>query len=256
MRKVNIIGMGLMGRQIAALFCCLGYEVNVFHYKEFDVSCLDAYINKIKDTLFREGGKVKLVLDIQNFGNNLTVEAITEDLELKRYYANLMSKTITTGYFTNTSSYSPLEIGENVGVFHFFNPIKMKLVEFFNPLESKIANGIIDDLIDNGFEVVNVKSNRGFVGNYLLFSEISTMFVLMEKHGYSLPEIEKMQTKLYGKRNLIKIIDIIGVDVTLKILENLNEQEFEFYIPKLIKQAVETGVLGKKNNTSLFSLLN
>ena len=64
-----------------------------------------------------------------------------------------------------------------------------------------------------------------------------------------------MSNKLNLQLNPINLIDLIGVDTCLKILKNLNEKNNQFYIPEILQTALDKNILGKKNKTSIKSLL-
>ena len=106
-----------------------------------------------------------------------------------------------------------------------------------------------------GFDVVNVKNNRAYIANYILFEEISTAIKLIEKYNYSMSAILGVYKHLYGGRNIFDIVDLVGIDITYNILNNLNESDESVYVPKLLKEALSNGYLGKKNKKTFKSFL-
>ena len=49
----------------------------------------------------------------------------------------------------------------------------------------------------------------------------------------------------------IKVVNMIGLDTCLSILENLNNEDKNFYVPQLLKEAVKNNILGFKNKKLL-----
>jgi 3-hydroxybutyryl-CoA dehydrogenase len=258
--KFNVLGMGVMGRQIAVLMYLAGCEVYLW---DIDGGLEENFIGEIGRLKKRLKGCVEgkyfFVKNLENLEDNCTVEAVVEDLQIKKdLYSELKSK-ITKTYFTNTSSYLSKEIDENVYGLHFFNPIGLiKLVEVCCPKEidlKTILGKFHDFLIENEYEIINVNSNRGYLANYLLFNEISTVFKAIEGNCYSVSDMQTVYDILYSKRDIFKIIDVVGIDVTYKILMNLKEEDDSIYIPKSLEKALTQNIFGKKNNTSIKSVL-
>ncbi|EHP2204114.1 hypothetical protein KOM84_001772, partial [Campylobacter jejuni] len=103
----------------------------------------------------------------------------------------------------------------NCDFIHFFNTIYIKLIklcgsnlERFTPLK---------DLKKLGFHIICSKGNRGALANLLLFNEISSFFKIIEKYDYNFKECQTVYDLLYEKRNLLNIIDTIGIELCNKI---------------------------------------
>lgn len=252
MKEINVLGFGLMGKQIAGLLCLLGYRVNVWNHREKDISLIDKFIEKNEQNFGNKKGSVCFVSKLLDLPDVITIEALIEDIEIKRKIFFQLNDHLKSGYFTSTSSFSPSEIDSSIGVLHFFNPIRMKLIEFMPSRTINVAAmNLVSDLEKLGFTVANVKDNRCFLGNYILFHEFSSFFKLIERYKYSFQDVQRVVFKLYNERDILKIIDIVGIDVTLKIMNNIKEDEHDFYVPKLLKNAADNNVLGYKNNTSI-----
>ncbi|EAI5058835.1 N-acetyl sugar amidotransferase [Campylobacter jejuni] len=111
----------------------------------------------------------------------------------------------------------------NCDFIHFFNTIYIKLIELcgsnlerFTPLK---------DLKKLGFHIICSKGNRGALANLLLFNEIASFFKIIEKYDYNFKECQTVYDLLYEKRNLLNIIDTIGIELCNKICKNLKEKE-------------------------------
>lgn len=256
--QVNILGYGLMGKQIAALLYIGGFDVNIWNHRDIAESELLRHIKLLKRTIIseREEGEINFYAELDQLPDAITIESIVEDLEIKKTIFKSFEKS-KYPYFTNSSSFSPVEIGINVNAIHFFNPINLKLVEFFfyDENQKDEINEILNYLTELEFEIVEVKQNRGYIGNYILFHEISSALKLIEKFYYSHENINKIYQKLYDGRNIFSIIDLIGIDIVYKILQNLKEIDETIYLPFCLEKALQAGALGRKNKTSIVNYL-
>ena len=261
MRTINILGFGVMGQQLAALFSVLGYNVFLWNRTINDKQRKKLVVQiKLLERAFsmNNQGTITFTEDINTLSTAMTVEALTEDLDLKRAkISELKFDLVEAGIFTNSSSLSPSEIHRSAYAFHFFNPIQsIKLVETTCPLELQINKykDVFDSLRDAGFDVVYVMSNRGFVANYILFREIAAILNLAEEFGYSPKTIDTVQAALGRKISIFNIINQVGVDVTKSILENLRIKDPTLKIPDILTSALNRGILGKKNKTSIMDM--
>lgn len=255
---INVLGYGIMGKQIASLLYLGGFDVCIWNYKEVDEKLIYKQIKLLKRSIdFTKEGSLTFVTEINKLPKAITIESVKEDLETKKHiYAECATKEFP--YFSNSSSFSPSEIGPEVNGLHFFNPISLGLVELFlkNQKIKKDIQPILEYLYVLKFEIVEVKNNRGYVGNYILFHEISSALKLIEKYGYNANNINSIYIKLYNGRNIFLIIDLIGIDVVFKILKNLKENDETIYLPSCLSLALEKNILGKKNKTSILTILN
>lgn len=259
--NINIVGFGLMGRQIASLFYLMGYEVSVFTR---GVVAEKQFLREIKRVgksypeVLSANGSYVFVNKLSDLPDAPTIECVSENLSLKKkIYIKIREKN-NCEYFTNTSSFSPDEIAEDVIGLHFFNPISLGLVELAKTKckDSKNLSHIVASLSNLGFEVVETQCNRSYVGNFVLFHEVSSVFKLIEQYGYTVDSINKVYNKLYGNRDIFNIVDLVGVDVSLQILKNIKEVDSTVYVPRLLQEAVENNVLGRKNKTTIKSIIN
>ena len=122
-------------------------------------------------------------------------------------------------------------------------------------MEQKISP-IISYLNELEFSIVKVNNNRGYIGNYIFFNEISFALKLIEKYAYTIEQIDQVYDKIYEGRNLTGVIDLIGVDVVYEIIKNLKEEEEAIYLPNVLRVALDKNILGKKNKTSIRTLLS
>ncbi len=260
MDKIIILGFGTMGKQIASLMCLLKYEVIIWNRnigENFEKDFL-----KSRKMLARQLGyeleenKVCFEKEIDSLPTGIYIETVVENLKIKKeIYKKLKCK--ATLYFSNTSSFSTADISDNVNALHFFNPISMKILEYTKSNKSQsFITKLIKQLENINFNCIEVNDNRGYIGNYILFTEISNIFKLIEKYNYSYLDIRKMYSTLYDSRDIFKIIDLVGIDVSYQIIKNLNQSDLSIYIPKSLEYALDNNILGKKNKTSILQVFN
>ena len=257
--KVNILGYGVMGRQIASLFYIGGFDVVIWNRQPIDLEDLNRSIRFAKKQFTSSvEGSIKTVTSLEELEDNLTIESVKEDLSIKREIYETLQGKITKGYFSNTSSFSPNEIGRDVNGLHFFNPINIKLTEVYLSENFEISQeykSMISYLESQQFAIIEVNANRGYLGNYILFNEISAAFRLIEEKGYSPAKIHSVYKALYNGRDLFQIIDLIGVDVVFQILKNLKEADDFIYMPRSLSFALKENILGRKNKTSILDAI-
>ena len=85
-KKVNVLGCGLMGSQIANLFCIMGYEVNIWNRTKIDLNNLlrqKRFLLKMLQVNDMEGS-INFTKELQDLRNNITVESLVENLEIKK----------------------------------------------------------------------------------------------------------------------------------------------------------------------------
>ena len=255
--QVNVLGSGVMGKQIASLFCLAGYQVNLcdlipptFASLERELRIARRFFSGLRE------GSISLTRDLERLPDCVTVEAVSEDLQLKQSLYRQLRAVNGHTFFTNCSSYMPKEIGEDVRALHFFNPVvSVKLVEYVDCDHLASLRPMVDYCRANGVRFLEVRQNRGYLGNFLLFHQIATAFRLIEIHHYDAEEIGAMYESLLGSRNVFETVDRIGVDVCQKILKNLREHDSSLYVPGILEEAIQSGILGKKNKTSIVQWL-
>lgn len=260
--RVNVLGFGVMGRQISALLGHLGCDVTAWnrtHTPEAKAS-YDATLRltRRKVPVQTPPGRVELVSELGALEPGVTIETLSEDLDIKRrVVASLPYDPLEAALFTNTSSLAPGSILRGATGLHFFNPVhRLKLVELAPGEGSLSAEGtrLLDCLAGAGYEVVRTGTNPGYIGNYMLFHEISAVLKLIELHGYGSDEIDRVSRHL-GHASVLDVIDLIGVEVTLRILEQLHAVDPAFYVSPSLGKAIERNVLGTRNKTSIRSII-
>ena len=251
--KINVLGSGYMGKQICSLFVVLGHSVNLWQNTNEKLdNILKAEIQKLNKYFdLDNNGTFSVVNDISNLGENLTIETVKEDLKVKKEIISKLK--FKNNIFSNTSSLKLSEIGENINGFHFMNPITIPLVELCKKgkYSEDLLKELLDSLIKQSYEIINVTDKPGFIVNNILFKEISYFFYLYEIEKKTITDLKKIYKVLLKNSDPIKIVNMIGVDTSLSILENLKKYDKNIYVPNVLKESVKNSVLGFKNKKLL-----
>ena len=261
-KKINVLGLGVMGTQISSLLRLMGWQVFAWNrnLREEHRTRHERAVRLMGRMMgFTQApGEIVFVPEIKDLGKNLTIENLPEDLNVKREILNLLPYDWEgADLVTNSSSYEPREVHPKAHGLHFFNPLHvLKFIELApgpSPLTPEGA-ALVDSLRSAGFEIIEAYGNRGYIGNYILFHEIASALKLAELHQYKSGTIDRVLSHMGRSTSLFDIIDMVGVDVTRSILINLREKDPSIYVPPLLDLAVSKGILGKKNKTSIRTL--
>src|SRR5271168_959945 len=196
---------------------------------------------------------------------DLVIEAVPEELESKIEIFTLLDKICrpTTILASNTSSLSITEIAsvtyrakKCVGM-HFFNPVhKMKLLEVVRALETD------DDTLATavevgkrmGKEVVVIKEAPGFITSRINAMIGNEAFYMLQEGIASAADIDKaLKLGLNHPMGPFELVDLVGLDTRLNILEYLHKSLGEKYRPApLLVQYVKSGRLGRKSGRGVY----
>lgn len=258
-----------MGQGIAQVFAQSNYDVTVYNKniekcKKLKENIKYVLLNKAKKEekeVEKILSKIKITESLQDAkGANLVIEAIVEDIDVKKKYFNDLEEIVEekTILATNTSSLSITEISSSVKIservigMHFFNPAPlMKLVEVIVGLNTsqETIETIKKISLDIDKETVIIDEIPGFVVNRLLIPMINEAIFLLEKKVCTKEEIDKAM-KLGANHPLgpLELSDLIGNDIVLKIMKTLyKETRDSKYRPSyLLKKYVNAGKLGRK----------
>jgi len=271
-RTVTVLGAGTMGHGIAHAAAASGFETRLY-----DVSA--AQLERARDTIaaiFKAGvdrGKISAsdadaglrrvtvttgvgqALD----GSDFVIEAAPERIELKLgLFADIDRHAPRHAIVaTNTSALSITEMAgtlanpSRVAGMHFFNPVhKMKLVEIVRALESSDETlETIDRVATSmGKDTVHVREAPGFITTRVNASIGNEAFYMLMEGVASARDIDKaLKLGLNHPMGPFELVDLVGLDTRLSILEYLHRTLGEKYRPcPLLVQYVKAGRLGKK----------
>ena len=277
-KRVGVLGCGLMGSGIAQVAATAGYDTIV---RDVSKEFLDRGRAGIEKSLakFVEKGKLPAadrdatlqrltfttsVADLKPV--DIVIEAITEDLALKNVLFQELDTVCGAGaiFASNTSSLTIAEMAAAtkradrfVGL-HFFNPVPlMALVEVVRTVTTseqtfKRAFAFAASL---GKEPVAAKDNSGFIVNLLLVPYLLDAIRAVERGVGSVPDIDKaMQLGCGYPMGPLALLDFVGLDTTHHIAEIMFKEyrEPRYAPPPLLKRMVLAGMYGKKSGKGFY----
>jgi 3-hydroxybutyryl-CoA dehydrogenase len=276
-RKVGVVGCGLMGSGIAEVSARAGFDVLVREVDEAAVArgkkaiekSLARGVEKEKITAADRDaalGRLTFTTDVAQLADrDLVIEAIVEDLAAKRaLFAQLQPLCgPETIFASNTSSLPITDMSAGtrpdrfVGL-HFFNPVPvMKLVEVVrtiltskDAIETALAFGR-----ELGKEPVVAPDRSGFIVNLLLVPYMLDAARQLERGLAGIADIDKAMVLGCGHpMGPFTLCDFVGVDTTLRIAEIMFEEyrEERYAPPPLLKRLVALGRFGKKSGKGFY----
>lgn len=259
-KTVGIVGTGTMGKQLAALMAQFGLKVI---WKSRRKKSLQEALMLIEQRL------AKNIQPTIGFGPmskaDLVIEAIVEEKKAKKALLKKLARVCPSDTIlaTSSSSFSIKALARGtrwperfIGL-HFFNPVaKMSLVEII-PAEKTSLETVQStrSFIQNiGKKPLVFKDQPGFVVNRLLFAMINEAGYLLEEKVGSAQEIDQaMKLGAHHPLGPFALIDLIGIDVVLKILNQLHASLPGFRPPaKIFKTMVKKKKLGRKTKEGFY----
>jgi 3-hydroxybutyryl-CoA dehydrogenase len=277
-RRVGVVGLGTMGAGIAQVsvqsgFETVGREISE-ELGERGRATIDRYLSRgvEKGRLTeaeREAAVARLTLttDLADLAEcDLVIEAVVEDLELKRQtFAELGRLTGPDAVLaTNTSALSVGEIAEaierpeRVVGMHFFNPAPvLPLVEIVRASTSS------DEAVDAAYawaeragkQPVRCNDTPGFIVNRILIPLLNDCVRVLDEAGVHPDEMDKAMTNGAGwPLGPCALIDLIGVDVHVHASEALHAKlgEPRMAPPERLTQMQREGRLGRKSGRGFY----
>jgi 3-hydroxybutyryl-CoA dehydrogenase len=273
-RKIGVLGAGLMGSGIAQVAAARGHQVTVLEVNEAvlnkGLSGIDKSLSRFveKGTLTAEAkaetmARLRGTTNIEDLAeSDIIIEAIIENLDLKREtYAKLDALCADhTIFASNTSSLSITEMmtatkperqRRFVGM-HFFNPVPlMKLVEVVRTIvtDEEVYAEVVALGTALGKTVVQTGDKTGFIVNRLLVPYLLDAIRVYEEGLASTVDIDNAMKLGCGyPMGPLTLADFIGLDTMLHIADIMFDElrEKRFAAPPLLKRMVQAGLLGRK----------
>jgi 3-hydroxybutyryl-CoA dehydrogenase len=277
-QTIAVIGAGIMGRGIAHAAALGGYRTiledllpNALRRAGTEIRAnLDKAVelNKVTaadaDAAFQ---RLEYAGSVEEAAReaDLVIEAVPEEMESKIEIFTLLDKICrpTTILASNTSSLSVTEIAsvtyrakKCLGM-HFFNPVhKMKLLEVVRALETDedTLTTTVEVGKRMGKEVVVIKESPGFITSRINAMIGNEAFYMLQEGIASPADIDKaLKLGLNHPMGPFELVDLVGLDTRLSILEYLQKSLGEKYRPApLLVQYVKAGRLGRKSGRGVF----
>ncbi len=277
-KKVGVVGCGLMGSGIAQVCAEAGHEVLVREVAQDllakGLKKIDAFlqkgVEKGKLTAERKAevmGRLKGTTEVEDLGGcDLVIEVVTENLGVKRELFQALDKVCgpDTIYASNTSSLSVTEMAATtarptrfVGL-HFFNPVPlMKLVEVVrSPLtDPAVFEAAYQFGRSLGKVPVKATDKTGFIVNRLLVPYLLDAVRALENGVGSVPDIDEgMRLGCGYPMGPFTLLDFVGLDTTYYIANIMFDEfrETRFAAPPLLKRMVQAGLYGRKSGKGFY----
>jgi 3-hydroxybutyryl-CoA dehydrogenase len=271
-KKVGVLGAGLMGHGIAQVAAQSGYEVVL---REVDEATLAKGVGKIEKQLARavEKGKssqedadavrarITATTHYRELADcDLVIEAITENLALKLEMWKEVDEIVKPHavFATNTSSLSVIDQAAATGRperfvgLHYFNPAQvMKLVEVVQCVTSsdEAFETALEFARSEGKLAIPTKDKAGFIVNRLLVPYMLDAMRAFEEGVGSIEEIdEAMKAGAGHPMGPLTLADFVGLDTLGSICDVLFDEfrERRFARPPTLRKMLSAGWFGKK----------
>ncbi len=278
-RRVAVIGAGTMGAGIAQVSAMAGWWTVLSDVRP---EALPAARETIAAQLAGAVDRKKITQELRDAalerlttadtvaeactGVDLVIEAVVEDLEVKRAVMAAAAPVVNDGAIlaSNTSSLSLAAIAEGLphpeqclGL-HFFNPVHiMKLVEIVvhDRVEEAARTKAVAIVEAMGKEPIVVKDSPGFASSRLGIT-LGMEAIRMVEEGVASPgDIDKaMELGYKHPMGPLRLTDLVGLDVRLKIADYLHATlgGAHFQPPQLLRDMVAEGKLGKKSGHGFY----
>ena len=276
--RVTVLGAGTMGHGIAHAAIAAGYDTSLYDVAEPALAKARAAVEKIVGKGVQLGkvaapdgdAMLRRLAATANLEHALgeadfIIEAAPErvDLKIQLFAAIERLAPARAVIASNTSALSITEVAATlsnpgrVAGMHFFNPVhRMTLVEIVQALESAPATLEAIQMVAErmGKATVLVRESPGFITTRVNASIGNEAFYMLQEGVATARDIDKaLKLGLNHPMGPFELVDLVGLDTRLSILEYLHRSMGEKYRPcPLLAQYVKAGRLGRKTGRGVY----
>lgn len=291
-KKVAILGSGVMGSRIACHFANIGIEVILLDIVPKDAAADKKFRNKIVDDalafalksnpspIYRKAFAKRITTG--NFDDNMKdiascdwiIEVVIERLDIKKQVFDNVEKFRKPGtLITSNTSGIPINLmnegrsedfQKHFCGSHFFNPPRyLRLLEIIPT--PKTSPEVVDFLMKYGElylgkTTVLCKDTPAFIANRIGVYGIMSLFHTVEKMGLTIDEVDKLTGPVLGrpKSATFRTCDVVGLDTLVHVANGVaascpkDEAIDVFKIPGYVSKMVENKWLGSKTEQGFF----
>lgn len=276
-KKIGVIGAGVMGTGVAQRFATYGYDVLLI---DVDSKILDKSVSTIKRTISIHNMMHKEKINAEevmghisvslNYGDlkdsDIVIENVPEIYELKEKVYLEIEKYCKKEclYLVNTSCISITKIGsltkradQVIGV-HFMNPVPMQ--KFSEVIKGYYTSDETIEKVKNflksaGINCTVINDSPGFVSNRLSHIFMNEAANLVLEGVADAKQIDEIFTQgFHHEMGPLQTADLIGIDTVVNSLDVLYESYHDpkFRCSPLLRKMVDANLLGRKTGKGFF----
>jgi len=291
-KKVAVLGSGVMGSRIACHFANIGVQVLLLDIVPKDAAADKKSRNKIVDDALAFALKSNpSPIYLKSFANRITtgnfeddmpkiaecdwvIEVVIERLDIKQKVFETVEKYRKAGtLITSNTSGIPIHLmtegrsedfKQHFCGTHFFNPPRyLKLLEII-PTKNTLK-AVTDFLVEYGDKylgktTVLAKDTPAFIGNRIGVFSIMSLLHYVDKTGMTVEEVDKLTGPVIGhpKSATFRTTDVVGLDTMVHVANGLSENAPNdeakdlFAIPEFVNGMVKNNWLGSKTNQGFY----
>jgi len=277
-KTIAVIGAGTMGRGIAYASALGGFQTMLEDVSDAVLAkamawIADAFEEGVKRGKVEAGARDAALERIRTCTSveqtaadaDVIIEAVPEEVEMKLALFRTLDRVAKAGAIcaSNTSSLAISDFTDGVARrdrcigMHFFNPVpKMRLVEIVRSPHTSDETAATCVAVAHRMhkETVMVHEAPGFITSRINALIGNEAFTMLETGVASAADIDKaIKLGLNHPMGPFEMVDLVGLDVRLKILEYLHQTLGEKYRPNaLLRKYVEEGRLGRKAGRGVY----